>query len=1836
MEDMENRNNHKNQKTVKTASANFVGKESNESTVMYGVKYRIPSCCLRSAAVFTLICFLGIGEVLGADVTYIFESATNNPGSGNEWYSDDIDAYTSWIATKGTTYDPKYYDTGKGLRVYNGGMFSISSTKTISSITLTFSGSDYTFSTSNTTTPQTVSPNSTSYEWSVSRTCRLQKIEITYAVATPYTVRFYTASGIYSDIEEASAGAGVTPPVMSTPCEGWAFQGWSKSQSTSSTSTTELTTVTLTAGKYYPSANTTLYPVYTKVGTIENEVSDEITQSTTGLCTGGKGCSTSYTEWSNKSASNSGHSDAVYAGQSNKGVGYIQIRSDSPSGIISTTSGGTLKSVSVVWSTSQSTTTGRTLTIYGRTTAYPNGTNDLSDSSKRGTNLGTIVKGTSTALSDISGSYSYVGLKTNGAAYFDKIIITWTAEEDVTYYYSYPTCCTSLGTINGSVKVISGTSATLQWDDLSGVDGTTPYSVSVSPSEGTSVGGISTVDGRKNCTISGLTAGTEYTFTINAFGDGSHCDKSQDVVATTPKITLGSASGTSTYIEGSGSGSKQTFNVNAVGLTGNLTVTAPTNFAVCATESGSYTSSITLTPTSGAVSTTVYFQLVAGKTAAASPYAGNITVSGGSATEQTVAVNGTVSVSCEDPTITVQPAVSASYNMNVIATPLSVTATRNGTGPALTYQWYSNTANSKTTPEPTLIDDATSASYTPLTTATGTKYYFCEVSSGACAVTSNISAITVNTPALTVSETARAFGDRKKDGSYTMTFTVSGSNLAQDAGISLALSGTNAGLFSIDRTSLSATSNAVATTTITVTYSPNAVGSHSAQIDITSTGATTKTVALSGTGRNEYTITFNDNGSITTEKWLDQSVHATPSISACKSKYSVLGWTTTSPTSNAWASAPSVTAAGNNITVTGNATYYAVYTEEGTTPTDNYRKITSQSELISGREYVITNTGDSYALNCTYFYSDYSFGKTSISPSAGVLTTTTAAMIFTITGNTSEGYSIFSAYDGGYGIGYGYVEEEGKDTLAAYNNPFQDWKITVNDGGNTYIQPKEALYDYFYFDTWWWLKNTATANHLYRRVFNTTYISNPDCRTLESIAVKAEPETNYCEGDWLDMSDLVITATYTDASTEDIDYASNVGDFTFSPSTSTDLTSSNTSVTITYGGKSTSQTISVGTLRTITLTGSGTVANGTISADKSSACAGETVTLTATPDTHYSLSSWTVTKTGDPSTTVTVTDGLFTMPDYNVTVDATISENAYRMVVFQNDGVATFDDGGDASAVDATNKWKQKVYVGEAPVWPTKLTDVTDACDATSNKFYGWATNTWSDVLADADALTAWDGGTVYTSGPLADVTAGTGDVVYHAVWAEASGSNGTISIDESGLKSVVSTHDGTYAQYDFTLSDGDNDYTITASKAVKCTDSGTAKGWPQIKASTGIQIPTLPGKITNISSSAIRTTSSGSVSATAYFNSTASTTSPIASCSMSSATSFSMDINTSASSGYLLFGSAVTLGQLSITYDDTEYSNFLTSCCDKKVTLSEPVITDAASSGSTVTYTESSAVATCDGAKEVHVTITPAAGYQATSISFGGTATQTGVSPALSTPLTSAQTYTISYAQDISGTLVPSVTFEKKTATAWEWKYNGEEIPDPLVLYVGINKQLGVTYEPADLLNTQKNYTVTKTDAHVAQGGKAYDHYTMRGAAGVTTETNSTVTFSLNGLSQTVNVTVKPQPRVHFIDIVHGESFADVGPAVESYVATFIQPTPTHSDISDPGASYNACERSHLHLVGWIDSTWADAHPSATHEQIVGANVSNGEGTFLQAGADFNVETYNGKTYYAVWSIIE
>ena len=165
---------------------------------------------------------------------------------------------------------------------------------------------------------------------------------------------------------------------------------------------------------------------------VSGSVDDTITKETTGAS------GNTYIEWSNKTIS----STAVYSGNNAGSYSSVQLRSATSSGssahagIISTASGGKLTKVTVVWNSNS--TSGRSLSIYGKNTAYSE-VNDLwsTSSETKGTLLGSITYGTSTELT-IEGDYEYVGLRaTDGAIYLTSITISYADSDTATNLANY-------------------------------------------------------------------------------------------------------------------------------------------------------------------------------------------------------------------------------------------------------------------------------------------------------------------------------------------------------------------------------------------------------------------------------------------------------------------------------------------------------------------------------------------------------------------------------------------------------------------------------------------------------------------------------------------------------------------------------------------------------------------------------------------------------------------------------------------------------------------------------------------------------------------------------------------------------------------------------------------------------------------------------------------------------------------------------------------------------------------------------------------------------------------------------------------------------------------------------------------------------------------------------------------------------------------------------------------------------------------------------------------------------------------------------------------------------
>ena len=268
-------------------------------------------------------------------------------------------------------------------------------------------------------------------------------ISIPITVKNPSHTVTFSVNGNTSRTALVEEGEDVPFPTEIDDIDSKKFVGWYSSSYANATIAPTFITSAIMGD-----ADVTYYAVFASISTI----TDELTAATFGSS------NNSYTSWSNKSATDG--SSAIYAGNSKTySSSAIQINNNSTSGIVSTTSGGKVKKIEIEWNSL--TSSGNTLDIYGKNTAYSSAT-DLYDADTQGTKLGSIVKGTSTELT-IDGDYAYIGMRSNdGAMYIQKITVTWEDASDyitnLTKYalsFSNPTS----GTIevkNGEADVTTG------------------------------------------------------------------------------------------------------------------------------------------------------------------------------------------------------------------------------------------------------------------------------------------------------------------------------------------------------------------------------------------------------------------------------------------------------------------------------------------------------------------------------------------------------------------------------------------------------------------------------------------------------------------------------------------------------------------------------------------------------------------------------------------------------------------------------------------------------------------------------------------------------------------------------------------------------------------------------------------------------------------------------------------------------------------------------------------------------------------------------------------------------------------------------------------------------------------------------------------------------------------------------------------------------------------------------------------------------------------------------------------------------------------------------------
>lgn len=280
---------------------------------------------------------------------------------------------------------------------------------------------------------------------------------------------------------------------------------------------------------------------------------------------------TAYTDFSNVVKT----SGAAYAGNSAKNTaGAIQMRSkNSNSGIVSTTSAGLVKSVTIKVASGTN-----TIDVYGSNTAYEAATDlyNTNKNNKQGKKIGSL---TSTGTITFTEDYKYVGIRSNsGVIYISSIAIEWEGQGGSTETIAAPVITPESGNYSEeqTVTITAEEGTTIDYtvtrngeEYASGIDATSPVSLDLPFTIQTATWVIS-AKAKKGEAVS-----AETTNTIN-IGGTLVFEKVTNIgeLAATDKVILVAESGSKYYAVGPQGSSARTPIKVTPDADGRITITA--------------------------------------------------------------------------------------------------------------------------------------------------------------------------------------------------------------------------------------------------------------------------------------------------------------------------------------------------------------------------------------------------------------------------------------------------------------------------------------------------------------------------------------------------------------------------------------------------------------------------------------------------------------------------------------------------------------------------------------------------------------------------------------------------------------------------------------------------------------------------------------------------------------------------------------------------------------------------------------------------------------------------------------------------------------------------------------------------------------------------------------------------------------------------------------------------------------------------------------------------------------------------------------------------------------
>ena len=242
----------------------------------------------------------------------------------------------------------------------------------------------------------------------------------------------------------------------------------------------------------------------------------------------------------------------------------------------------------------------------------------------------------------------------------------------VTYTPPSPTVILPPTVVTGTSGSLTPSGAAISANNVTSAGGGTitergvVFSTSQNPTTASSKVAVAGTTGAFDASLTGLSANTLYyarAFATNSAGTDYGSQTSFTTTMAGGTITVGGSltARSSTYGTASTAAS---FTVSGTGLTGDLTVTPPAGFETSLTEGSGDGATTVITASGTLASTTVYVRLAAATTPG--NYSGNITVSGGGASSETLAIPSST-VSAKELTLTGAAVTTKAYDTTTAA-----------------------------------------------------------------------------------------------------------------------------------------------------------------------------------------------------------------------------------------------------------------------------------------------------------------------------------------------------------------------------------------------------------------------------------------------------------------------------------------------------------------------------------------------------------------------------------------------------------------------------------------------------------------------------------------------------------------------------------------------------------------------------------------------------------------------------------------------------------------------------------------------------------------------------------------------------------------------------------------------------------------------------------------------------------------------------------------------------------------------------------------------------------------------------------------------------------------